>query len=253
MFDYNYINSNKVNNKDIYFNNDIMKRYISFKSNSYNYNHPSLYNISNDIYNLLQSNSLDIYSKLDVIQSYSRILRSVTQFPWKDGEISYINPQMLIYYYYVKDYINKYKKEGVINLCEVGFQFGAGALVMMLPNIKKIHLLAFSLDKKHSRMSYEYLSNNFNMKIEWGNSLVAIPNYNFDKVKCDIIHIDGCHSVKCIKADISNLQSHVNKKNILLADDVDSNHPAWKEMKENSVISETKCFGWKPFCIGKYI
>lgn len=253
IISYGYILSKNLKCKrKIYIDDGIMKKYVEFKTNSHNYEKFSIDKATNDINVLLSSNSLDIYSKLDVIQAYRKLLRFITKISWIDGDISYILPQMIDYYINIKEFIDEYKKKGEINLCEVGFQLGAGALVMMLPDIKRIHLLGFSLDKEHSRKSFNYLSKEFNMKIEWGNSMEVIPNYNFNGIKCDIIHIDGCHSDECIKKDIYNLKSHVSKNNILFADDVNSNHPAWKEMKEKGIISEKKCYNYKPYCIGQY-
>lgn len=110
-------------------------------------------------------------------------------------------------------------------VCEIGFNAGHSALLMLFNNNKDIDFTIFDIGRhKYTRPTLEYLKNYFkdtNFEYIEGNSIKTIPEWiKNNKVGCfDVVHIDGGHSKKCIENDLMNADILVKEGGIIIIDD----------------------------------
>jgi predicted O-methyltransferase YrrM len=90
---------------------------------------------------------------------------------------------------------------------EIGFCAGHSALIMFLAN-PDIKLTAFDLIyHRYTRPCYEYIKRTFNTsQLYAGDSRKGVPAFirDYPGHKFDLIHIDGCHEERYVRADYQN-------------------------------------------------
>lgn len=245
-----FIYNSTIKYENIKYNKD----YIYLTLEGYN-KYPDIEREVKSIHNYYTDKSIPLFFLLDGIRIYAKSIRmsNIT------GKLRYTDGDIGLLYYQMKHYsqlIHYYdKKKKVNNICEIGFQFGVGAITLITAVKHKVNYFGFDYGYKHSKDSYNIISKFFSMKMMWGDSQRTIPffyrtNHTFDK--CDIIHIDGCHSQYAIYNDILHMKKISLPKSLLLLDDVfrDSESILKAEMK--NIITNVKCYS-KPYCVASYM
>lgn len=230
------------------------KYYLELLNEAYNKN-PDIEREVKCILNYYRNKSIPTFYLIDGIRIYGKSIRMLNitdKLRFNDGDIG-------SHYYQMKHYnklINSVdKKSSIKNICEIGFQLGVGAITLITSVKHDVKYYGFDYGKKYSKNAFNILSKYFPMKMMWGESQRTVPyfyknNNNFDK--CDIIHIDGCHSQDAIYNDIVNIKEISHPKSLLLLDDVYINSESIKKAKKNNLINKIICYNWKPYCIAEY-
>jgi len=119
-------------------------------------------------------------------------------------------------------------------VCEVGFNAGHSALLLLLAREYSVNLefLIFDICRHaYTTPCLEYIKKKFddvNFEMIGGNSITKIPEWIKDNLEqCgtfDVVHIDGGHSEDCIKNDFENADKLVKIGGIIIIDDTDSEH-----------------------------
>lgn len=122
-------------------------------------------------------------------------------------------------------------KQEVKNICEIGFNAGHSAMVMLLGRDKTpINFTIFDLEEHaYVKPCFEYIQSSFshvNFEYVKGDSTITIPewiNTNKDLMYTyDLVHVDGGHSTYCISNDMKNADLLVKINGIIIIDD--TNH-----------------------------
>lgn len=204
------------------------------------------------IFRYYKNNKLPLFYLLDGIRIYAKSIRMtniVENLQYNNGDIGTHYYQMKHYHMLIYTYDIKHK---VNIICEIGFQLGVGAITLITSVKHNITYYGFDFGKNYSKNSYKIVSKYFNMKMVWGDSQITIPSFyenNNSFEKCDIIHIDACHSQKYIYNDIRNIKRLSKSKSLLLLDDVYYDSKAISEAIKEKLIANVKCLKWKPYCI----
>lgn len=111
-------------------------------------------------------------------------------------------------------------------VCEIGFNAGHSALLMLLSKtITDFTIFDIGLHK-YTKPTFDYIVSKFpNVKFEYviGDSTIEMPLWiNKNSHLCgqyDVVHIDGGHSEYCITNDIKNSLKLVKIGGILVIDD----------------------------------
>lgn len=223
--------------------------YINLVQEYYN-KEPNINSMLFYLKQLCKIDKLDDFYILDSIRLLSKSFRSqkfsifLTK---KDGDITTYYDQMAIYR---NEIIDGNKKFRISNICEIGFQVGAGCLTFLTSLKHNIRYYGFDYGLIHSKYSYKIISNYFDLNMTWGNSKYTVPNQKI--ILCNVIHIDGDHNLISIYNDIINMKRFSNKNSIVFLDDVNYKHNAIIKAKNEKIITSINCFNWKPFCICKY-
>lgn len=133
-------------------------------------------------------------------------------------------------------------------ICEIGFNAGHSALLMLLgnKNLNNLHFTIFDINHHpYTKPSYLYLKNKFpTVHFEFipGDSIQKIPQYESLYPDCvetfDLVHIDGGHSEECIKNDMENTFKLIKVGGIIIVDDTD--HQTINKYVDNAL--ETKSY-----------
>ena len=132
-------------------------------------------------------------------------------------------------------------KQAVSKICEIGFNAGHSALLMLLGrDTTSLHFTIFDIGLyPYIKPSLEYIKTKFaHVTFEYieGDSTIVIPewiNKNKDKNKdkdkdkdilgtYDIVHVDGGHSDHCISNDMKNANMLVKFNGIVIIDDTNA-------------------------------
>ena len=130
-------------------------------------------------------------------------------------------------------------------VCETGFNAGHSTLIWLLanPNAK---VYSFDLGGHTcTRPMAEYLENRFpgRFTITYGSSTETLPVFRRENpdVNCDMMIVDGGHTVEIASSDFENFYEMANKLNIVFYD----NHPdvyeigaSWELLKRRGVVTE---------------
>lgn len=114
-------------------------------------------------------------------------------------------------------------------ICEIGFNAGHSAMVMLLGRDKTIPLdfTIFDIGQhRYVRPCLKYIESKFDtVKFEYieGDSIISMPKW-IDKNKnsigtYDIVHVDGGHTEECIKNDMKNADILVKLNGYVIVDD----------------------------------
>lgn len=223
--------------------------YLKLVQESYN-NVPDLNIMLRYLNEIYRTSSLDSFYILDSIRLLSKSFRSqnfskgLSKFY---GDITMFYDQMFIYR---NEIIKNDKLNKINNICEIGFQVGAGCLTFLTSLNHSLKYYGFDYGLEYSKCSYSIISKYFDMNITWGKSEDTIPKYQL--ILCNIIHIDGDHQQISIYNDIRNMKRFANKYSVVFIDDVYYTSESIINAINNKILTYIKCFSWKPFCIGKY-
>lgn len=123
-----------------------------------------------------------------------------------------------------------YNNKPGTKICEIGFNAGHSALLMMLhaPNAKYTF---FDLGEHlYTRPCFEYVKSKFakseHVSITFGDSRTVIPKWiaeNADQVGTfDVVHVDGGHIESCVVSDMAMAILLVKPGGIVIVDDTNA-------------------------------
>lgn len=112
-------------------------------------------------------------------------------------------------------------------LCEIGFNAGHSMLLFLLSNKNKLDVTIFDINEhKYVVPCFDYIKNNFrqhNFQLTKGNSLETLSKYITmhpeQKETYDLVHVDGGHSLECIKNDLYHAVLLTKKHGYIIVDD----------------------------------
>ena len=119
-----------------------------------------------------------------------------------------------------------------INICEIGFNAGHSALLLLLGNMSsKITFTVFDINSHiYMLKCYDYIKCKFPhvcFELIEGDSVVTIPEWIQKNNKYeiyDIVHVDGGHALEIIQNDFANSVKLLKKDGIVIIDDVQKKH-----------------------------
>lgn len=156
-------------------------------------------------------------------------------------------------------------RDKLSTVCETGFNAGHSALRFLVES--NAHIYEFDLgEHPYSNTSATFLQNEFpqRLTLTWGDSTKTIPQFHKDHphVQCDLIVVDGGHSLEVATADLTNFMAMASAEHILVIDDTPckGHHckgptMAWKTMIDNGCIEQTnsrRITGTRGFSFGKF-
>eukprot|EP00966_Prymnesium_polylepis_P094931 2198322-Prymnesium_polylepis.1 len=113
------------------------------------------------------------------------------------------------------------RRPGVATICEVGFNAGHSAVVLLGAN-PSARLEAFDLfSQPHSADCLDYVSRRFPGRVapHRGPSQRTVPTASL-RAPCDLVIVDGRHEFEAVLEDLANLQRHAAPGALYLFDDV---------------------------------
>jgi hypothetical protein len=122
-------------------------------------------------------------------------------------------------------------KQVVENICEIGFNAGHSAMLLLLGNNNaSANFTVFDIGHHpYTKPTFEYIQSKFlNINFEYveGDSTITMPNWiknNSEKKNIyDVVHVDGGHNEHCISNDMINSDLLVKINGIVIIDDTNS-------------------------------
>ena len=180
-----------------------------------------------------------ILANLEYVNSWSTIrnaywhmlnLRNSQPFEAWGGSIFDFPSQWQTYFWYTS---MKYIENQNMNICEIGIGPGYSALNFLVattsgPWTEGAKLFQFDIGFKHSykkrkKIALEYFNKYFNGRIfqYWGDSSKVVKKFarNNTEFICDIVHIDGAHTLNGLMEDIQAMKLLVRNNSIVFIDD----------------------------------
>jgi predicted O-methyltransferase YrrM len=142
--------------------------------------------------------------------------------------------------------------ENIINVMQIGFYAGHSAETFLSSN-QNIHLTSFDLDNgDYTKIGQEYINTYFPDRhtLIIGDSLITIPEFiKKNKIKFDLIFIDGGRFDNIPEIDLLNCKFLSHKNTIIIMNDTISSeeyikpwnvdpNKAWKKCKESGYITQ---------------
>jgi predicted O-methyltransferase YrrM len=124
-------------------------------------------------------------------------------------------------------------KQATTKLCEIGFNAGHSAMVMLLGrNSTPLEFTIFDIvEHKYTKPCYNYVKSQFShVSFEFieGDSTKTMPEWiglNSSLAGTyDVVHLDGGHSEHCIMNDLKHSDILVKKGGIIIIDDTNLRH-----------------------------
>jgi hypothetical protein len=151
-----------------------------------------------------------------------------------EGNCFYVHNSLDFYEELLTKQINIYAsgKQGP-NICEIGFNAGHSALLMLLNHPSTtINFTIFDIGiHKYTKPTLEYLKTSFpNTTFNYieGNSIETMPKYIADNdaeiYKYNVVHVDGGHSLECIINDAKNADMLLAINGLMIIDDTNINY-----------------------------
>ena len=142
-----------------------------------------------------------------------------------EGNAFYIHGSLQLYpELYTKQlnlfWCGKYAKS---RICEIGFNAGHSAMLMLLPqsNNTNFEFTVFDINfHKYTKFCFNYIQKQFpNITFQFieGDSTITVPQYAIGLY--DVVHIDGGHSEYCIQQDIFNANNITRVGGLIIIDD----------------------------------
>jgi hypothetical protein len=184
---------------------------------------------------LLSKSDQDFLSKSDEIQQVltdvELLVETCESF---EGNCFYLNKTFIR----SNDLINKQKNLYLfgylnpINICEIGFNAGHSAYLLLLGNkSNNINVTFFDINNhSYTDCCFEYICLKFPrvfFDFVQGNSIDSIPKWLIQTGKYehfDLIHVDGGHDITTITNDFSNSLKMLKKGGIIIIDDIHKDH-----------------------------
>ena len=121
------------------------------------------------------------------------------------------------------------KQANVGKICEIGFNAGHSAMLMLLANTNKhVEFTVFDIGHhKYTKPCFEYIKQAFShVQFEYveGDSTIVMPKWiKLDMHNTsDLVHVDGGHSEYCASNDMKNADSLLKPGGIMIIDDTDA-------------------------------
>jgi predicted O-methyltransferase YrrM len=124
-------------------------------------------------------------------------------------------------------------KQATTKLCEIGFNAGHSAMVMLLGREDTpLDFTIFDIgEHKYTNPCYNYIKSKFpSVSFEFveGDSTKTMPSWISSHPELigsyDVVHLDGGHSEHCILNDMKNSDILVKKGGIIIIDDTNISH-----------------------------
>ena len=121
-------------------------------------------------------------------------------------------------------------QQGVSNICEIGFNAGHSAMLMLLGRKDPINFTIFDIGcHAYTKPCFEYIKSKFhhvNFEYIEGDSTETMQKWiNSHKEnirKYDVVHVDGVHTEHCISNDMMNADLLVKVDGIIIVDDTNN-------------------------------
>ena len=112
-------------------------------------------------------------------------------------------------------------------ICEIGFNAGHSMLMFLISNKYKLDVTVFDINEhKYMIPCFDYIKNSFSnntFELITGNSLQTLAKYvnskPDQKESYDLVHVDGGHSLECIKNDLYYAVLLAKKNGYIIVDD----------------------------------
>lgn len=155
---------------------------------------------------------------------------------------------------------------GVTTICETGFHGGHSSLRFLETN-PAASVRSFDLGRyAYSIEAATFLSQQFPGRLEvvWGDSTVMVPQHlttNPAAPKCDLVFVDGGHTIEVGRADLLNMQQMAKPGATVVMDDVCSSssfctgpRAAWNELLASGQVLQTLAVdnSYRGFSVGTY-
>jgi hypothetical protein len=174
----------------------------------------------------------DYESKKDEMQVYLNDLKNIvlkSNAGYLEGNCFYYHTTLIEFPELYTKQLNLFwcGKQAVNNICEIGFNAGHSAMLMLLgKDNKPLNFTIFDIGHHpYTRPSIEYMKSKFtHVDFEYieGDSTVTMPQW-INTTKSfniyDVVHVDGGHSEHCISNDMKNADILVKKDGIVIVDD----------------------------------
>ena len=104
--------------------------------------------------------------------------------------------------------------------CEIGFNVGHSAATVLSHN-PSVNVISFDIGGKNSKEAYTLLRSHYGdrLKVHWGDSTRILPSVE-EGLQCDVFFVDGGHSAKVARADLTNIKRHLKPNGLVIMDDV---------------------------------
>merc|ERR1719382_2153061 len=162
-------------------------------------------------------------------------------FVYTEGNIASSDKALSMYFHVARG-------PTVKNICEVGFNAGHSAAVFLNAN-PEANMYSFDIGQfPYTRGNAALMKDLFPDRFEYieGPSAEAVPLFHQDRpdVKCDVISVDGDHSMEGTFADLANFRQLASCRNWVLMDDAgwSSTNTAWQRAKDEGIITQVECF-----------
>jgi len=165
------------------------------------------------------------------------------------------------------------KVNAIFHICEIGFNAGHSAIILLHMNPNKAKYTVFDIPHvKWGHRCAQFLSYLFPNRFTYieGDSSITMRKF-IDTIKegknkpCDLFSIDGRHSFEGAYEDFNNAKLASVPRGFILADDYTDSFPgvkrAWDLAKRENLIEEIECSGLvqrvngfdKGWCYGRFI
>lgn len=190
-----------------------------------------------DILNLYQENAWDVLKRYEGIQ----ILLQRSGEPPEGNCFTYHQSTQEFKELLPKRSNILYHAKGKKKLCEIGFNAGHSAVLLLQASDRDAEVLFFDLGE-HAYMwpCYEYVKGEFPQKTDLivGDSRQTIPQYIADHPEVvgtfDFVHVDGGHELSCFLSDIEQAMKLVKSGGIIIVDDTQVSYiREWVEKEVN--------------------
>lgn len=155
----------------------------------------------------------------------------------------------------------------VKTICETGFNAGHSALIWLTANVDA-EVYSFDMgEHEYAKKMAKHLQNKYpgRLMVTWGDSTKTLPQFKRDhpEVNCDLIVVDGGHTVPVATADFSNLRNLASDTNIVVFDDYPSERslgprlaPVWETQVRSGTLAEQYACSINPyrgFALGHFL
>ncbi|ELT90606.1 hypothetical protein CAPTEDRAFT_191993 [Capitella teleta] len=155
----------------------------------------------------------------------------------------------------------------VQTICETGFNAGHSTLIW-LASKNSTKVFSFDLgNHEYAKKMAEHLQSKYpgRLTVTWGDSTKTLPEFRkgHPEVKCDLLIVDGGHTVPVATADFENLREMANAGNIVVFDDYPTKEgngkvlaPVWDTQVRSGTLAEQYACErnvWRGFALGHFL
>jgi len=187
---------------------------------------------------MLKAKIISEYCEKDTIKEkilYDIKLIVINSDELLEGNSFYIHQSLHLFPQLWKKQVNLFwcGKEASTRICEIGFNAGHSAMLMLLGRNKTpLDFTIFDIgEHSYVRPCLDYIKNVFphvNFEYIEGDSTTTMPEYiknnNSLVGKYEVVHVDGGHSEYCIMNDMKNADILVAHNGYIIIDDTNFEH-----------------------------